>query len=127
MEPANQFSETEIQLAKQMRLLGLPWTPRPGQFVLDPTGLVTRASPFQDRVYFVLNYEYFTKIAGGEQRFREIMIWLPTWEQCRDILRELHVSDQQVLSYLVDHNAFADGQERRQLYQMIVETLGQTA
>jgi hypothetical protein len=127
MEPANQFSDTEIQLAQQMRSLGLPWTPRPGQFVLDSSGLVTRASPFQDRVYFVLNYEYFTKIAGGEQRFREIMIWLPTWEQCRDVLRDLNVSDDQVISFLVDRKAFADGQERCQLYRMIVETLGQAA
>ena len=125
MDTAIHFSEAEIQLARQLRAGGLPWKPMPGQFVLDESGLVERESPFQPGVYFVLNYEYFMKIAGGVERFREIMLWLPTWEQCRQSLRESGVSDDEVSQHLSDCNAFAGGKEREILYELLAYQLGQ--
>ena len=123
MDTSIHFSETEIQLARQLRAKGLSWKPMPGQFVLDDSGLVERESPFQPGVFFVLNYEYFMKIAGGVQRFREIMLWLPTWEECRRSLRELGVSDSEVAQHLADCNGLADGQERTRLYELMLQRL----
>lgn len=127
MECDIQFTETEIQLARQLRSLGLPWTPMPGQFVLDESGLVQRESPFQSGVFFVLNYEYFMKIAGGLDRFREIMLWLPTWEECRKLLRQMGVDDAKVAKHLTDCGGLEDGQERRCLYELMVQHLGPNA
>jgi hypothetical protein len=95
----------------------------PGQFVFDESAMVERESPFQPGVYFVLNYEYFVKIAGGLTSFRENMLWLPTWEQCRVILRERGVDDGRVAQHLADCNAFLDGQERSCLYEFIIDHL----
>jgi hypothetical protein len=118
------FTDSEVQLARQLRALELPWTPMAGQFVLDESGLVERESPFQPGVFFVLNYEYFMKIAGGVDRFREIMLWLPTWEQSRELLRDMGVSDEQVAKHLADSNAFAGGNERACLYELMIGQLG---
>lgn len=95
----------------------------PGQFVLDGSGLIQRESPFQPGVYFVLNYEYFMKIAGGVDRFREIMLWLPTWEQCRLAIREMGLDDGKVEQHLSDFGGLADGNERTRLYELLIQQL----
>ncbi len=117
------FTEAEIQLARQLRDQGLAWEPRAGHYVLDPTEFCQQASPFQDRVYFILNYPYFMKTVGGVERFKEIMIWLPTWQDAREILRGLGVSDRTVARYLEDGEAIAVGSERLALYELISQHL----
>ena len=59
------FTEQEIKAAQQLEELGLQWTPQAGHYVFDPTEFCKAPSPFQDRVYFILNYPYFMKAAGG--------------------------------------------------------------
>ncbi len=51
-----QFRPEEIEMARQPRRLGLPWEPKAGHYVYDETGLCRKTSPFQDGMYFVLNY-----------------------------------------------------------------------
>ena len=106
------FSEEEIQLAKDLRKLGLAWEPKAGHYVYDETGFCKQASPFQEKVYFILNYNYFMKAVGGVERFKEIMIWLPTWDDARELIRGLDVSDQAMLDYLSDQRAIEQGKER---------------
>ena len=87
-----QFRPEEIEMARQLRRLGLPWEPKAGRYVYDETGLCRKTSPFQNGVYFVLNYEYFMRQAGGVERFKVILLWLPTWHDAREILQNFSVS-----------------------------------
>jgi hypothetical protein len=118
-----QFSPQEIDMAREFRRLGLPWEPRAGHYVFDETGFCRKGSPFQDGVYFILNYDYFTNHAGGVERFKEIMLWLPTWHDARDILQSLGVSDQEVAAELRERRAIEAGQELLVLYELIAEAL----
>lgn len=117
------FSDTEISIAKELRRLNVPWTPSVGNYVLDEIGVVQRGSPFQKGVYFVLNYDHFMALAGGVEKFRETMLWLPTWEDCRDVLRDLKVPDNEVASRLSTASAIENGTERIVLYELIQTTL----
>ena len=113
------FAEEEIELAKQFDELSLDWEPRAGHYVLDVTEFCQQPSPFQDRVYFILNYDYFMKAVGGVDRFKEIMVWLPTWEDAREILHSLEVTDESVEQQLQDGQAIANRSERIVLYRLI--------
>lgn len=117
------FSDPEIAIAKELRRLNVPWTPSVGHYVLDETGVVERGSPFQRGVYFVLNYDHFMSLAGGVEKFRETMLWLPTWEDCRDVLRDLKVPDNDVASRLSNAGAIESGTERIVLYELVRSTL----
>lgn len=117
------FSDEEIEMAKQLRGLKLPWTPSVGHYVWDEHGIVDRGSPFQSGVYFILNYDHFMAMAGGVDRFRETMLWLPTWEDCRAVLRDLNVPDNSVAKELASAAAIPSGRERITLYAMIRSTL----
>jgi hypothetical protein len=48
-----QFRPQEIDMAHELRRLGLPWEPRAGHYVYDETGFCSKGSPFQDGVYFM--------------------------------------------------------------------------
>ncbi len=113
------FSLEEITLARDLRRQGLVWEPRAGHYVYDETGFCKQSSPFQEKVYFILNYDYFMKAVGGVERFKQIMIWLPTWEDARDILRNLEVTDQEVAVRLTGQRGVARGIERLVLYEQI--------
>ncbi len=117
------FTDEEIQLAKKLKRSNVPWTPSVGHYVLDETGVVQRGSPFQEGVYFVLNYDHFMSLAGGVDRFHETMLWLPTWEDCRELLRDLKVPDNKVVRYLSAANAIEHRTERTALYELILSHL----
>jgi hypothetical protein len=118
-----QFRPEEIGMARELRRLGLPWEPKAGHYVYDETGFCRKASPFQDGVYFVLNYEYFMRQAGGVERFKEIMLWLPTWHDVREILETFGVSNKDVAATLRDRGAIERHQELSVLYEMIADRL----
>jgi hypothetical protein len=118
-----QFSPQEIDMARELRRLGLPWEPRAGHYVYDETGFCGKGSPFQDGVYFILNYDYFMNRAGGVERFKEIMLWLPTWHDARNILLSFGVSDQEVATELREQRAIEDQRELLLLYELIAEEL----
>ena len=117
------FSEEEIEIAKKLRKQGLKWEPKAGHYVYDETGFCKQPSPFQEKVYFILNYNYFMKAVGSVEQFKEIIIWLPTWDDARELLRSFEVSDQQLLAYLKNHQAIERGTERIALYELIASQL----
>ncbi|WP_283434490.1 hypothetical protein [Neorhodopirellula lusitana] len=121
-ETAMNFSSQEIELARSLRQRGIPWEPEAGNYVYDLTGFCKQKSPFQERVYFILNYPYFMRNVGGVDRFKEIMLWLPTWENLRDLLRVHGISDQQVSLHLAETQAIENGTERLALYQLAEAT-----
>ena len=69
-----------------MKDAGLDWTPAAGQYVHDPEGVVDRPSPFGERIFFILNYEYFMTLLGGVESFHRRMVWLPTLDQMLPLL-----------------------------------------
>lgn len=121
------FSEAEISLARKLRHTGLAWEPKAGHYVYDETGFCKQSSPFQDKVYFILNYDYFMKAVGGVERFKEIMLWLPTWHDAREVLESLDVPNEQVWEQIDSSNAIATGTERFVLYELIESTLSKSA
>ena len=120
------FSAREIELAIEMKSLDLEWEPFVGNYVFDATHAVKPSSPFQDRVYFLLNYDCFMQKVGGVARFKEIMTWLPTWSDARAILRSLGVSDAQVRQELDRTDAIENDNELLVLYELIAKRLMQT-
>ncbi|HRX79171.1 MAG: hypothetical protein H6821_16125 [Planctomycetaceae bacterium] len=60
---------------------------------------------------------------GGVDRFNEIMTWLPTWDDARQILRVLQVPDASVQRELVAKVAFERGIELQVLYELIAMEL----
>ncbi|MEM6691973.1 MAG: hypothetical protein AAF664_21270 [Planctomycetota bacterium] len=120
---AVRFDADEVRLARELKRAGMPWQPAPGQFVIDEKNLIQRGSPFQSGVYFILNFERFVTIAGGMSELLESMTWLPTFEQCREILRGLGIDNQMQVDQLSDQRSFESGRERVDLYRLILECL----
>ena len=117
------FSTQLLNLAAEFKRLGLPWEPSVGNYVYDAAGAVTQSSPFQDRVYFLLNYDCFMQKVGGLARFKEIMTWLPTWSDARAILQAFGVANAEVSATLIRTDAINTDTELLVLYEMIAEQL----
>lgn len=117
------FTQQQIELATRIKANGLSWEPAVGNYVYDETGFFKPSSPFQEHVYFLLNYDCFMQKVGGTERFKMLMIWLPTWEDSRAILSAHGVSSAEVERELIRQNALAKGTELITLYQMIHESL----
>ncbi len=117
------FSEAEIEAARRLRRGGLSWEPRAGHYVYDETGFCKQSSPFQKQVYFILNYAYFMRAVGGVERFKELMLWLPTWADLRELLHDFEVSDVAVASFLAERRAIETGQEYLELCALVESCL----
>ena len=117
------FSSQHCALAIQFKEMGLEWEPTVGNYVYDATAAVKPSSPFQEHVYFLLNYDCFMDRVGGVERFKTIMTWLPTWSDAREILRSLGVSNKEVQDELVRSRALEDGSELLKLYELIAQHL----
>ena len=124
-QTAVRFTEEQIHLSKRLKALNVPWVPQAGHFVLDPTGFCPRPSPFQERVYFILNYDYFMKKVGGVDRFKEIMVWLPTWFDARELLRRFDVPDSDVADHLAESRCIERGHELTALLELLIDVLRQ--
>ncbi len=121
-----EFSERQIELAKQLKDLGLPWTPALGHYVYDVSGRVQLSSPFQDHVFFILDYDRFVDQLGGIKQLKESMIWMPLWRDAREILRSMGVEDDEVELEIVRKSGIAKGTELLALYEMIAQQLSDT-
>lgn len=120
---ADKFSEDEIQLAQLFKAYGLPWTPEPGQYVLDQSELIECSSPFQQRVFFILDLKHFLRRSGTLGELTERMCWLPDWDDARQILRDIGVDSTEIAERLRATQAIEQGTERLELYRLIEEHL----
>ena len=111
------FSPAEIDLATRLDRLGLPWTPRVGLYVWDAQCRIRPSSPFQPGVYFFWEVDCFVDYFGSTEALCRSVIWLPTWEQCRQCLAQLGVTSQQVARRLYQQRDFA----RLPLYEWLLE------
>lgn len=117
------FSETEIEIARKLHELDLTWHPQAGHCVYDIKKIIEKPSPFQEGVYFILDIKHFIRRAESVEGIKESMCWLPLWEDCREILKELGVSWEMISSRLEEKSALANGIERTVLYEIILEKL----
>ncbi|MCP4191348.1 MAG: hypothetical protein GY768_12055 [Planctomycetaceae bacterium] len=115
------FTHEEIEIAKRLHQKQLVWIPRAGHYVYDQTGFCGRKSPFQENVFYILNYDYFIGKVGGVDRFREIMIWLPTWFDLRGLLRDFGFADEELATHLSSTRAIEQRLERLSLYRLLEE------
>lgn len=118
-----EFDQHLIRQACQLKSLGIDWKPSVGHYVYDETGAVQASSPFEEGVYFLLNFECFMRRVGGPERFARLMVWLPTWHDARCVLRSYGVDDQVVQRELVSRGSLTSGTELLLLYEMIARQL----
>ncbi|MEM8913248.1 MAG: hypothetical protein AAGC97_15890 [Planctomycetota bacterium] len=117
------FSQAEIDLAHDLKFRGLTWIPSVGHYVWDRDHLIQHDSPFQGRVYFILELKHFLRRSDSLEHLTESMVWLPTWEQAREILHAFGVPAEDVAARLHCEAAIVSGTERLELYRMIGECL----
>ncbi len=121
--PTVLFTKDEIELAQLFKAYGLDWNPTCGQYVLDQSNLVECSSPFQDRVFFILDLKHFLRRAGNLDELKRRLCWLPDWHEARNLLRQMGVSSDQVAERLAVSRAIEFDAERLELYRIIEEQL----
>ena len=117
------FSEKEIEIAIKLHELELSWHPQVGNYVYDIKGIIEKPSPFQEGVYFILDIKHFVRRAESVEGIKDAMCWLPTWEDCRGILKKLDVSWEMISARLEEKSALANDIERNVLYEIVLEEL----
>lgn len=117
------FSLDEIALARRLRDAGLPWTPAVGHYVYDERGIIEAPSPFQERVYFILDLKHFLRRSETIDGLIRAMFWLPDWRQTRALLRARGVPDETVISHLSRERAMEQGAELIALYRLLLAKL----
>ena len=118
------FTEQQLQQAIRLNSLGLAWKPSEGHYIYDADRLLTPTSPFQNHVYFLLDISCFIRAVGDTTTFQKSMVWLPTWEHARQILRSLDVPEAAIAAQLSSASNGAVGEELDQLYQLIEAAIG---
>jgi len=113
------FSQQEIDAARNLRELGVSWFPAPGHFVFDEAGVIEQPSPFQERVYFILELKHFLRRTGCVDRLKVALFWLPTWHDARELLRAQGVADGEVADALRNARAIENRSELLTLYRLI--------
>lgn len=80
------FTKEQIRLASNLKKIGLGWKPQVGHYAFDCQQKIKPGSPFQDGVYFFLNFPCFVDYFGGIDNLHDSMVWLPTWEQATTLI-----------------------------------------
>lgn len=117
------FSPRALELSAQLKAKGLSWEPTAGQFVWDEDGVLPHTSPFQDRVFFILDLKHFLRYAGSVDAMQRRMRWLPAWHDARCWLTQHGVDDVAVAQRLSQNQAIEKHCELEVLYEMILEQL----
>ncbi len=117
------FSDEELELAQLFKAFGLPWTPACGHYLLDQSELIECESPFQDRVFFILDLKHFLRRSGTLEQLKERVCWLPDWHDAREILKQLEVGSCEIAKHLASTQAIESGTERLELYRLIEQRL----
>ena len=117
------FTRNQINLACQLKEASLAWTPGAGQYVYDRERRIKPGSPFQPQVYFFLDFSCFVEYFGGLSALRESMVWLPTWEQTAQQLRELRFD----LRLILTRGRLESGTELDVAYEALLRELRGTS
>jgi hypothetical protein len=117
------FTRSHVELAREMKRLGLDWQPHVGCFVWDSDGRIAVDSPFPERIYFILSLPRFIDMFGSREAVAEALVWLPTWHQARLLCRRYDVADERVAAIWAGNPAIDPGRELIDLYGLLIEAL----
>jgi hypothetical protein len=117
------FEAGHVELAKELKGLGLPWTPHVGCFVWDGDGIIEAGSPFPEKIYFILSLPRFLSIFGTIEAMREKLVWLPTWHQARLLCRKFGIEDKEIADLWASGRTVNPGDELLVIYQKLAEAL----
>ena len=117
------FEPGHVELAKELKRLGLPWTPHVGCFVWDGDGTIEAGSPIPDRIYFILRLPRVLSIFGTIEAMREKLVWLPTWHQARLLCRRFAIEDRELADIWASGRTVSLGDEILVIYQKLAEAL----
>lgn len=111
--------------ARRLKEQGLPLQPGPGHFVFDEAGIIEQPSPFQPRVYFMLDLKHFLRRNRTVEQLKAATFWLPTWHDARALLRSMAVTDEAVADALRHDRSVESGSELLTLYRLLSARLVQ--
>ena len=114
-----QFTSQQIELACQLKDAGLSWTPAAGQYAFDREKRIRPGSPFQDHVYFFLDFPCFVEYFGDVHQLAMAMVWLPTWEEVSVLLAEWRATRTEILNA----DTLARQQELDDAYRWLLKNL----
>ena len=117
------FSRQICLLAEKLKEAGLSWQPHVGCFVWDPSGHIAVPSPFPERIYFILNLNHFIRIFGSVEHIVQKLVWLPTWQQARLILKNFSADATEVLKAFETLKVLDEDEDLAVLYSLILKTL----
>jgi len=120
------FTDIEIELAKSLKKAGFDWKPQPGHFVLDDDHVFHHTSPFQPHLFFILDLQHFLRYTGSIDGMKRRLVWLPTWLDAREQLRELGVSNHEMATYLHENKAIENGNELEWLLRLWLEKINRS-
>jgi len=115
------FSPELCHAAERLKKNGLSWKPHVGCFVWDKDEYIKVSSPFPNRIYFILNLGHFLKIFDTLEKISEQLIWIPTWNQARQICEKNHIAPDEIIQRLFAENALKN--DLLILYEIILENL----
>ncbi len=115
------FTRQQIDWALELKRLEIPWNPGVGHYADDIHQEIDPGSPFQEAVYFFLNYPCFVEYFGSETTLVDRMAWLPTLEQALSMAEQYHVPSSLVEQALVA--GIRRNDELTELYQLLARVL----
>jgi hypothetical protein len=117
------FEARHLELAKELKRLGLLWVPHVGCFVCDAQGTIEAGSPFPENIYFILSLPRFISIFGSTDAMSEKLVWLPTWHQARLLCRRLGVEDEEIAAIWTSGRTMNPGDELQAVYEKLADAL----
>lgn len=111
------FEARHVALAKELKRLGLPWTPHVGCFVWDAENTIEAGSPFPANLYFILSLPRFLGIFGSLDAMVEKLVWLPTWHQARLLRRRMGIKFQDIVVMWNSDCPLGPGDDLEALYE----------
>lgn len=117
------FDPRLLELAFKMKKAGLDWDPHVGCFVWDRENVIEVGSPFPENIYFILNLGHFLRIFETIEKLKEKLVFVPTWNQARQILEKIGGKQEELLGVLNQSKNIPIGEEMISLYKVILRKI----
>lgn len=106
-----------------MKDSGLVWQPSMGHYLWDPHRKIFKSSPYENRVYYILNLDHFIKIFATIENIKKMFIWIPTYYHARLVCEDLGIDRNYIFEKLMASNVKSTTDELSVLYNLIIARL----